>query len=380
MQIKRYEANSIQDALTRIRADMGEDAVILSTKRLSGGRQPLFEIAAARDDRDNVASPGRGTSGKVERKGDQPEGVERLAGRIEELTVLVREVREGAAVRRELTDLKNTVNTLFDLLDLRDREKENHSGVFYHLISNGISSERARRLMSLVRKGAPVGRGEEAEQLDAVEELIRTSMKPLPREVRGKRTLAFVGPTGVGKTTTIAKLAARYALAEKRSVGLITTDTYRIAAVEQLKVYGKIMGLPVEVAGDGAAFRNALKKFSDRETILIDTPGRSRKDGNHLLKLKGIIRDAPVETHLLLSPTASREHMLDAAERFGIMDYGSIIFTKIDECTRFGPIYDVVDQVGKPVSYLTNGQNVPQDIEVAEPDKIARLIVRNRLN
>jgi len=272
MQIKRYEANSIQDALTRIRADMGEDAVILSTKRLSGGRQPLFEIAAARDDRDNVAPPGRGTSGKVERKGDQPEGVERLAGRIEELTVLVREVREGAAVRRELTDLKNTVNTLFDLLDLRDREKENHSGVFYHLISNGISSERARRLMSLVRKGAPVGRGEEAEQLDAVEELIRTSMKPLPREVRGKRTLAFVGPTGVGKTTTIAKLAARYALAEKRSVGLITTDTYRIAAVEQLKVYGKIMGLPVEVAGDGAAFRNALKKFSDRETILIDTP------------------------------------------------------------------------------------------------------------
>jgi len=72
--------------------------------------------------------------------------------------------------------------------------------------------------------------------------------------------------------------------------------------------------------------------------------------------------------------------MLDSAERFGIMDYGSIIFTKIDECTRFGPIYDVVDQVGKPVSYLTNGQNVPQDIEVAEPDKIARLIVRNRLN
>jgi flagellar biosynthesis protein FlhF len=205
-------------------------------------------------------------------------------------------------------------------------------------------------------------------------------MKPLPGEVKGKRTLAFVGPTGVGKTTTIAKLAARYALAEKRSVGLITTDTYRIAAVEQLKVYGKIMGLPVEVAGDGVAFRDALKKFSDRETILIDTPGRSRKDGNHLLKLKGIIRDAPVEMHLLLSPTASREHMLDAAERFGIMDYGSIIFTKIDECTRFGPIYDVVDQVGKPVSYLTNGQNVPQDIEVAEPGKIAKLIVRNRLN
>ncbi len=378
MQIKRYEAATIQEALIKIRQDLGEDAVILATKRLRAGKQPLIEVTAARDDQAAAKPPAYGPSGRMEGGTNKPE--ENLAGRIEELAALMQEIRSGGALKKELQEIKGTLNTFFDLLGLREKEKEHLPGIYYHLLSSGISEERARKITNHIAGGGTGKGGEENDPLKAVEDLIGASIPVSRRESRGKKTLAFIGPTGVGKTTTLAKLAARYALGEKMRVGLITTDTYRIAAVEQLKVYGKIMGIPVEVVSDGAAFRKAVQKFSDREAVLIDTPGRSQRDGSHILKLKGIIRDAPVETHLLLSPTASRENMLDAAERFGIMNYSSIIFTKLDECTRFGPIYDVVDQVGKPVSFMTNGQNVPQDIEIAEPGRIARLIVRQKLN
>lgn len=377
MQIKRYEAATIQEALIKIRQDLGEDAVILATKRLRAGKQPLIEVTAARDDTSLPKPLTYGPSGRLEAGTKKPE--EDLAGRIGELAALMQEIRGGGALKKELQEIKGTLNTFFDLLGLREKEKEHLPGIYYHLLSSGISEERARKLTNHLAGDAGQG-GADSDPLRAMEDLIGSSISVSRRDGRGKKTLAFIGPTGVGKTTTLAKLAARYALGEKARVGLITTDTYRIAAVEQLKVYAKIMGIPVEVVSDGAAFRKAVQKFSDREAVLIDTPGRSQRDGSHILKLKGIIRDVPVETHLLLSPTASRETMLDAAERFGIMNYSSIIFTKLDECTRFGPIYDVVDQIGKPVSFTTHGQNVPQDIEAAEPGRIARLIVRNKLN
>lgn len=378
MQIKRYEAATIQEALIKIRKDLGEEAVILSTKRLRTGKSPLIEVTAARDGGAAPGPPAGGPSGRAEGGVKQPQGD--LAGRIAEMAALLEEIRGGGALRKELQEIKGTLNTFFDLLGLREKEKEHLPGIYYHLLSSGISEERSRKLTDHLAGNGAGADGEDGDPLRAVEDLIGAAIPVSRREASGKRTLALVGPTGVGKTTTLAKLAARYALEKKVRVGLITTDTYRIAAVEQLKVYGRIMGIPVEVVSDGTAFRKAVRKFSDRDAILVDTPGRSRRDGGHILKLKGILRDEPVETHLLLSPTASRENMLDAAERFGIMDYGSIIFTKLDECTRFGPIYDVIDQVGKPVSFLTNGQNVPQDIEAAEPGRIARLIVRSKLH
>ena len=195
-------------------------------------------------------------------------------------------------------------------------------------------------------------------------------------EGKRKGVIAFVGPTGVGKTTTLAKLAARYSMSERLRVGLISADTYRIAAADQLKTYAKIMGLPIKVVSEKEEFKEALSRFSDRDVVMVDTPGKSRKDQGYIEKLRDFLSvGVPVETNLLLSLTASRENMLEAASRFDTVDYDNIIFTKVDEATGLGSMYDVIDEVGKPVSYLTVGQNVPNDIEDANPGRIARLIM-----
>ncbi len=198
-------------------------------------------------------------------------------------------------------------------------------------------------------------------------------------DFKGRRIKAFVGPTGVGKTTTLAKLAAHYCLEKRMKVGLITTDTYRIAAPEQLKVYAKIMGLPLDIVSDKDQFTRSLTNFADKDLILVDTPGRSRQDDRCLTTLKSIL-SGDVETYLLLSPTAGREHLIEAADRFRILQYDRIILTKIDDCTIFGPIVDVLDMIGNPVSYLTTGQNVPKDIEKANPERLAQLTLQNRLH
>jgi flagellar biosynthesis protein FlhF len=161
----------------------------------------------------------------------------------------------------------------------------------------------------------------------------------------------------------------------------VTADTYRIAAIEQLRTYAKIMNLPLEVASEKEEFAKALRTFQDRDIILVDTPGRSVGDEEHLRRLRDFLRpDVPVETNLLISLTASPENMIETASRFDRVGYDAMIFTKLDESNSYGLIYNVIDQIGKPVHYVTNGQKVPQDIDRLDPAKLARMVVRNSLH
>jgi flagellar biosynthesis protein FlhF len=197
--------------------------------------------------------------------------------------------------------------------------------------------------------------------LSAVEDMIKRSIASSYRDTGKKRIFSFVGPAGDGKTTTLAKLAARCL---SLNVGIITMDTYRIGAAEQLRKYADIMGVPMEVASEKKELEGVLNKFADKDIILIDTPGKSRGDESYLLKLKEYFTmGLPLETNLVLSMTSSQESMMDAAMRFGIINYNNII------------IYNVIDQVGKPVFYTANGQNVPRDLNKMDPAKLARLIV-----
>jgi flagellar biosynthesis protein FlhF len=190
-----------------------------------------------------------------------------------------------------------------------------------------------------------------------------------------------MGPTGAGKTTTLAKIAARAALEEKVKVGLVTTDTYRIAAADQLKTYGRIMEVPVEVVSDRTAFRKALAKLADRDLILVDTPGKSSAESGYVEKLRDLFQlEAPMEAHLLLPLTASQDSLARNLERFKAVGYQSIIFTRLDESRHYGVIYNVIDQERKPVSFVTNGQNVPQDIEKINPGRLANMIMNTSLH
>lgn len=375
MQIKRYEVGSIQEAMNKIKMDLGEEAVILSTKRLRGGKVPLFEVTAARDEnKKNVDSrkPHEAHERGSQRVSASAE-MDMIRNDLAEMKYLIRDIRKEDPIRRELSQLREYLNNLMNVLG--NWEKNLFPGppskIYYHLVANGVSRERAYRLVNTIDK---IDNFENT--CKSLENTITSSI-PVQDLRKRKGIIAFVGPTGVGKTTTLAKLAARYSMSEKLSVGLISADTYRIAAADQLKTYAKIMGLPIRVVSEKEEFKEALSRFSDRDIVMVDTPGKSRKDRGYIEKLRDFLSvGVAVETNLLLSLTASRENMLEAASRFDTVNYDNIIFTKVDEATGLGSMYDVIDQVGKPVSYLTVGQNVPNDIEDANPGRIARLIMR----
>ncbi len=190
------------------------------------------------------------------------------------------------------------------------------------------------------------------------------------------RTIALIGPTGVGKTTTVAKLAAQFKLREKKRVGLVTLDTYRIAAVEQLRTYARIIGIPLKVADDVPSLRQALRELNDCDVILIDTAGRSQRDDDRLDQLRRLLDAAePHEVHLVLASTCTRSVINQAIEKFAAVRADKIILTKLDEAVSFGVVLNVARKVDKQFSYVTTGQEVPHDIEAMQADRLAALLM-----
>ncbi|HUV49837.1 MAG TPA: flagellar biosynthesis protein FlhF [Anaerolineae bacterium] len=374
MQIKRYDALSINEAMKKIKADMGQDAIVLSSRRLKG----RLEVIAARDNNSEVSKESEAE--KCEKEG--PDTFSIIRSDVNELKSFIMDFKKQGGVYAELTEIKETMGLLFDVLGIQNngRVSSSLSKVYYYLISTGVSKQCACALIEeLNNDGSTEAPENHHYTLAAVENIMKRSIASSYKNTRNtgkKRISAFVGPAGDGKTTTLAKLAARSLFKEKLSVGIITTDTYRIGAVEQLKKYADIMGVPMEVASEKNGLERVLNKFADKDTILIDTPGKSRGDESYLLKLKEYLTmGLPLETNLVLSMTSSQESMMDAAARFDIIDYNNIIFTKLDDSKKFGSIYNVIDHVGKPVFYTANGQNVPHDLNKMDPAKLARLIV-----
>jgi flagellar biosynthesis protein FlhF len=216
----------------------------------------------------------------------------------------------------------------------------------------------------------------EADALVLVENHIKNSLSTLTGSGPDRRIKMFIGPTGVGKTTTLAKLAARYSILKKKNVGLITTDNFRIAAAEQLETYAKIMGIRMERASTRDTFEKAVRTFADKDVILVDTPGRARPEDGYLNQLERNITDQEIETNLLINATGSEDHLENIIAGYSIFRISHLIVTKIDESRRFGRLYDVISKTNKPVTYLTCGQNVPQDIEEVTPAGMANLMLR----
>jgi flagellar biosynthesis protein FlhF len=191
-----------------------------------------------------------------------------------------------------------------------------------------------------------------------------------------RQVAAFVGPTGVGKTTTIAKLSAELSLKHKKRVGIISIDSYRIGAVEQLRTYADIMGLPCLPAFSAEDFQHALGRMENRDIILVDTAGQSHLDMRRMRELGQLMAgETVISNHLVLSSTIKREDMLEAAKNFTTLSPRSYVFTKVDETRTRGGIIDQVMELSLPVSYITNGQRVPEDIMGATQKRILQLVI-----
>src|SRR6185312_11526292 len=210
---------------------------------------------------------------------------------------------------------------------------------------------------------------------DAVESCLPIA-PPIAAVAGTRRVVALVGPTGVGKTTTVAKLAANFKLVHGLHPGLVTVDTYRIAAVEQLRTYAEIIDLPLAVANSPAEMPRAIAELGDVDVVLIDTAGRSPRDEVKIRELASFLAAArPDEVHLVLSAVAGERSLRSAVERFAAVRADRLILTKLDEADGLGAVLAVLGQANRPVSYITTGQAVPDDIEPADRGRLAKLIL-----
>lgn len=195
-------------------------------------------------------------------------------------------------------------------------------------------------------------------------------------EALGGRKVMLIGPTGVGKTTTIAKLAAIHSLWKKKKVFLLTADTYRIAAVKQVETYSKILGIPMDVVDDPRHIGPVLEKTAGADLVLLDTAGRSQRDGARIEEMRALyLAFQPDAVHLVLAANMKYRDMLDVVKRMGVVPISRVIFTKTDETTTYGALLNILLDFDRPVSFITTGQNVPNDIEVASGMRLAEMLL-----
>ena len=358
MRFKRFTAPNMAQALRRVREDLGAEAVILSTGKLPGGG---VEVSAAVDANgaESQAKAAHMEIGKAEAA--QPASstaLSALARRLEGLNqtvtrhMLIAEAATNFAARPEVAPL-------------------------YHHLSR---QEVAPMLITELMEGlcAPKGHGLWARLTIRLKKILNVSGPPRIG-LGGPTVWALVGPTGVGKTTTVAKLAATFALRHRLKVGMITVDTYRMAAAEQLKVYGRIMEVPTLVASTPQELGRAVDELGHLDLILVDTVGRAPGDEESLDELKALLAAAPrLTSHLVLAcPTRSSDQE-KVVESFSRLSPQSLVFTKLDETDTYGGIINQVAMTGLPVSYVTFGQKVPDDLEEATREGLARRLLPAR--
>ena len=386
MRVRIFTGQSVQEAMNKVKLELGREAVILHTRRFkTGGMLGLFgnervEVMAAVDDAlletpavKTVVAPTMPTVAAVMPpqqthetvapvsvpltpvKTAEPEWKQELAEMRSLLERALHESKQGAdAVASAAVEKLLQADVLQPVAESLVRQDP----VLYQWKGTLTEPAFTERLERLVEQG-----------LGKVSGVALNGSAP--------HVVALLGPTGVGKTTTIAKLAAYFSLQKGMRVSLITADTYRISAVEQLKTYAEIMGLQLEIVYAPQELAKALAKCKGSQLVLLDTAGRSPKNQEQLEELQLLLSQVPqAEKHLVLSLTTCNRDALEIAKRFSVCSPDKVLFTKLDEASRCGVILNVLQQFPMKLSYVTNGQNVPDDLQIVSPAWLAKELLR----
>lgn len=350
--------------MVQVKGVLGRDAIILHTRKIRRGGifgyflKEKVEVTAA------VETPIAPT-------------VSAPAVQKPKIELNSKEVSKDVAVQFELASMRNLLEKVLHKIP----KDGNNSPALELLINNDIDVHIAEKILQDLPVDSSKFDTASFELRKMIIAQIQTYLEcvsgiEVPKD--GRKIVAFIGPTGVGKTTTIAKLAAKFAIQDGYQVALVTADTYRISAVEQLKTYSDIMGMPIHIVYDGDELKKVLNSNKDKQLILIDTAGRSPHNSDQIEELQSLLQiDETIEKYLVLSATTKYKDALDIVKKFSVCSPDKVIFTKIDETRNIGTIINLLHQFPLSLSYVTNGQNVPDDIELVDFSKLTPLILRD---
>ncbi len=377
MQLKKFKVKNIREAMEKIKEELGDDAFIISDRPITENGEKLIEVIAAVE-KDSVSSSFKATPSALnisEAKENNSIGeikklIEKLSYKESDISPLKKEIEE---IKRLITERFKSQKKIIDF-----------EGIFYDiylkLLEEGISGDIASKLVKILEYQTPLKMQSEIGKIKPyLWKIIYSSLSSVKPINNKDKIIALVGPTGVGKTTTLAKLSAYYHLAEQKKVALISLDSFRIAAPEQLKTYASLIGVPFALAYNREELEKYIRMFESYDFIFIDTVGR-KVSKESVKKDYEILKDESIKKILVLSATTKSEDLINIVKLYKNMIPDSVIFTKMDETLSYGNVYTTIIKENMSISYFTTGQKVPQDIEVASPEKLTNLLLRRVKN
>ncbi len=417
MKMKVFHADTMHDAIRAIKEELGPDALILSTKRVKRGSLPfsifgrsLLEVTAATDstadqaasDQQAIPQATQDDARQVERQQEPASAFQNTLSSllysnsppesgVEKVRIAAPATKPApqSATQWRFRHLKHELLDLQQQLTSSLPDESQTAGLSFPaplaracrlLVTQGLRPATAEEIcLALRRRLSPESLQSDSEIQDGLHRLcmerIRVSGPLLTAEDEYKVAM-FIGPSGAGKTTAIVKLAAHYRLQENRSVALITLDTCRMAAVEQLRTYAHVLGVPLETAQTTAEVVEGIRRHRQASLILIDTPGLGPHETAQLMNLAGL-KDSygSIETHLVLSATTRMQDLRRTVARYTACAPSRLLFTKLDETEEYGNLFELAYQTTLPLSYWSNGQRVPEDFEPAESARLADLLL-----
>jgi flagellar biosynthesis protein FlhF len=383
MFVKRYIAKDMQEAVRKISNELGPDAVILQNKsvRQKGikgllGKKVVEVVAAyepARKKKANKAADKQAES-------RQSAEADTIQPRIAEMEKSEAGEEKTSVLSRQMEELKEAVADFSNRIRIVNRETtltftpdilSLYNGLIKHDVQEELSKEIAAQTQDVKSK-------REFDTKSIAQQLILDRLgEPMPLKLKKfkQNVLLFTGPTGAGKTTTLAKLAGMLKFREKLDVAIINTDTYRIGAMEQIKIYSEIMDIPLVTAYNADELKNAVKALEHKDVVLIDTAGRSSREGTMKAELSQLIEASGAdEVFLVISVSTGHSACRDIINSYSFIENYKLIITKLDEVSAWGNVLNIADYAQKSLSYITMGQNVPDDIRKADIQRLAENI------